>query len=66
MRHWHWKLERRIHFVLGSSTVGEYFDPALDCSDVVDRVPGAADGFYWLNSDTIQNVSKVCYILVYF
>ena len=63
----HCKLERtKIHFVLGSSTVGEYFDPALDCSDVVDRVPDAADGFYWLNSETIQNVSKVSYILLYF
>ena len=47
-------------FVLGSSTVGEYFDPAIDCSDVVDRVPDAADGFYWISSKALQNVSKVC------
>ncbi|CAB4031341.1 Hypothetical predicted protein [Paramuricea clavata] len=44
----------------GTSTVGEYFDPAIDCSDVVDRVPDAADGFYWISSKAIQNVSKVC------
>ena len=47
-------------FPLGSSTLGGYFDPALDCSDVVDRVPDATDGFYWINSNAIQNVSKVC------
>ncbi|CAB3981611.1 Hypothetical predicted protein [Paramuricea clavata] len=43
----------------GSSTIGEYFDPALDCSDVVDRVPAATDGFYWINSKALPNVSKI-------
>ncbi|XP_028393585.1 uncharacterized protein LOC114517928 [Dendronephthya gigantea] len=42
----------------GSSTVGEYFNPALDCSDVVDRVPDATDGFYWINSTAIEDVAK--------
>ncbi len=49
----------KINIFLGSSTVGEYFNPALDCSDVVDRVPDATDGFYWINSKAIDNVSKV-------
>lgn len=45
---------------LGSSTLGEYFDPAYDCSDVVDRVPDAADGFYWIYPKEVKTVVKVC------
>ena len=33
---------------IGSSTVGEHFDPAQDCSDIVDNLSGANDGFYWI------------------
>ena len=32
--------------VTGSETLGEKFEPAKDCSDVVDHVPDAKDGFY--------------------
>ena len=32
----------------GSSTLGEKFNPANDCSDIVDNLPGAKDGFYWI------------------
>jgi hypothetical protein len=46
-------------YILGSSTVGEFFDPAADCSDVVDRVPEAADGFYWLYPSAVKKVVKV-------
>ena len=46
-------------FFLGSSTLGEYFDPAVDCSDVVDRVPDAKDGFYWIYPKEIKTVVKV-------
>lgn len=58
----------RIHgslIHLGTSTVGEYFNPALDCSDVVDRVSDATDGFYWIHSKTIKNVVKVCVLHCY-
>ena len=34
----------------GSSTLGENFNPAKDCSDIVDNIPGAKDGFYWIKS----------------
>ena len=45
-------------FIKGSETLGEIFDPAKDCSDIVDRVPDAKDGFYWiqLGSDKMQKV----------
>ncbi len=35
----------------GSSTLGEKFSPAEDCSDIVDNLPGAKDGFYWIKYD---------------
>ena len=35
---------------IGSSTLGENFNPAKDCSDIVDNIPGAKDGFYWIKS----------------
>ena len=34
--------------LLGSSTIGENFNPAKDCSDIVDNLPEAKDGFYWI------------------
>lgn len=36
-------------FVDGSPTNGESVNPAKDCSDVVDNVPEAQDGFYWVS-----------------
>ena len=35
---------------IGSSTLGENFNPAKDCSDIVDNIPGTKDGFYWIKS----------------
>ena len=32
----------------GSPTLGEHFNPAKDCSDIVDNLPEATDGFYWI------------------
>ena len=32
----------------GSSMLGEKFNPAKDCSDIVDNLPEAKDGFYWI------------------
>ena len=39
---------RLLAFLIGSSTLGERFNPAKDCSDIVDNLPGAKDGFYWI------------------
>ena len=36
-------------FFLGSSTYGESFNPAKDCSDIVDNLAKAEDGFYWVS-----------------
>ena len=41
----------RIHCI-GSPTLGEHFNPAKDCSDIVDNIPGAKDGFYCIESIT--------------
>ena len=38
-----------VLFVLGSSTYGESFNPAKDCSDIVDNLAKAEDGFYWVS-----------------
>ncbi|XP_028393393.1 uncharacterized protein LOC114517773 isoform X1 [Dendronephthya gigantea] len=35
----------------GSSTLGEEFNPAKDCPEIVDHLPGAKDGFYWISFD---------------
>ena len=38
-----------VHFfTTGSSTLGEIFNPVQSCSDIVDEVPEAEDGFYWI------------------
>ena len=37
--------------IIGSPTIGESFDPARDCSDIVDNLPEAKDGFYWIALD---------------
>ncbi|CAB4023147.1 Hypothetical predicted protein, partial [Paramuricea clavata] len=31
-----------------SPTLGEIFNPARDCPDIVDQLPEAEDGFYWI------------------
>ena len=43
---------------IGSSTLGEKFNPAKDCSDIVDNLPGAKDGFYWIKHNK-GKLSKV-------
>ena len=37
-----------ISSYIGSSTLGENFNPAKDCADIVDNLPEAKDGFYWI------------------
>ena len=34
----------------GSLTLGEHFNPAKDCSDIIDNLLDAKDGFYWIKS----------------
>ena len=31
-----------------SSTLGEIFNPARDCPHIVEQIPEAEDGFYWI------------------
>ena len=34
---------------LGSiNSVGEFFNPGLNCSDILDKLEDAKDGFYWI------------------
>ncbi|CAB4025356.1 Hypothetical predicted protein, partial [Paramuricea clavata] len=33
----------------GSNTLGEFINPAYDCSHVINQDPQAKDGFYWIN-----------------
>ena len=47
---------------IGSSTLGENFNPAKDCSDIVDNIPGAKDGFYWIKSGK-EKLLKVILIM---
>ena len=36
-------------FFLGrKKTVGEFFNPGLNCSDILDKLDDAKDGFYWI------------------
>ena len=47
-----------FNILTGSPTLGEYFNPAKDCSDIVDNLPEAKDGFYWIKP-TKGKFSKV-------
>ena len=49
-------------FFIGSPTLGEHFNPAKDCSDIVDNLREAKDGFYWIKT-TERKLSKVKIIL---
>ena len=41
-------MQNMLHFTTGRSTLGEIFNPAQDCPDIVDQIPEAEDGFYWI------------------
>ena len=45
---------------IGSSTFGERFNPAKDCSDIVDNLPEAKDGFYWMNITDEKPLKVFC------
>jgi hypothetical protein len=53
-------LSSLIH-AIGTPTIGENFDPAKDCSDIVDNLPKAKDGFYWiaLGKNKVQKVNSL-------
>ncbi|CAB3979791.1 Hypothetical predicted protein, partial [Paramuricea clavata] len=36
--------------MINGYSYGNYFDPAKDCSDVVDNVPKAKSGVYWIQT----------------
>ena len=41
-------LHLKSFFPGSKKTVGEYFNPGLNCSDILDRLDDAKDGFYWI------------------
>ncbi|CAB4017887.1 Hypothetical predicted protein, partial [Paramuricea clavata] len=43
----------------GSNPTGEYFNPAYDCSDALNKISGAMAGFYWIKLS--GNVPKKAY-----
>lgn len=46
-------------YLPGSSTVGEFINPAYDCSDVINQVQHASDGFYWITLGSLKSAKKV-------
>ena len=49
---------------LPGNSYGNYFDPAEDCSHVVDNVPKAKSGVYWIRTaNGLRKVSKVMCLL---
>ena len=46
-------------FCAGSNSRGEFFNPAYDCSDILDNAKLAKDGFYWVKFHEMVP-KKVC------
>ena len=46
-------------------TVGEFFNPGLNCSDILDQRDDAKDGFYWVTLNPLNPV-KVGYWCTFF
>ena len=54
-----------MHCCLGNS-YGNYFDPAESCSHVVDNVPKAKNGVYWIKTQNGKvKVSKAIFELFF-
>ena len=52
-------------FLLGTKkTVGEFFNPGLNCSDILDKLDDAKDGFYWITLKR-SNPVKVSVFVVF-
>lgn len=37
-----------VNPIIGSTPPGELFNPAYDCSEILDKDAKAKDGFYWI------------------
>ena len=46
-------------------TAGEFFNPGLNCSDILDQRDDAKDGFYWVTLNPLNPV-KVGYYFTFF
>ena len=58
------KLMRKLFFE-GSNPTGEFFNPAYDCSDALDKTFEAKDGFYWIKlsgnvSKKVLHIHEIC------
>ncbi|XP_028404228.1 uncharacterized protein LOC114526893 [Dendronephthya gigantea] len=42
------------------STVGEFFNPGYDCSDIMNKRENAGDGFYWITLKSPNNYQVWC------
>ena len=51
----HWQSIFSI-FLGSKNTVGEFFNPGLNCSNILDKHEDAKDGFYWI---TLKRSSPV-------
>ena len=43
-----------FHSFPGSTPIGEYFNPAFDCSDIIDKEKDPESGLYWVNLETAK------------
>ena len=51
---------KRSFCLTGSkNTVGEFFNPGYDCSNILNKRPDAQDGFYWITLNS-HNPQMVC------
>ncbi|CAB3989060.1 Hypothetical predicted protein [Paramuricea clavata] len=44
--HFYWKMMSN-----SGNSYGNYFDPARDCSSILDKIPDAKTGVYWIKTD---------------
>ncbi|CAB3984995.1 Hypothetical predicted protein [Paramuricea clavata] len=44
--HFYWKMMSN-----SGNSYGNYFDPAKDCSSILDKIPDAKTGVYWIKTD---------------
>ncbi|CAB4020784.1 Hypothetical predicted protein, partial [Paramuricea clavata] len=42
------------------NTVGEFFDPGLNCSDILNKLEDAKDGFYWITLERLNPIKVFC------
>ena len=47
----------------GSNPTGEYFNPAYDCSDALNKISEAKDGFYWIKLSGNVPKKVVLYVI---